>query len=106
MNTTAARVDLTKSPYRVLAGLVARLPAYQRRDVDQLHGQAIAYVWGWQDAGGAPKDTQVSTEFGYAYGIHAARFAVGVVSFRPSIQDAYQRWIQTGNVERERYPNT
>lgn len=78
----------------------ARVPERERGTVDRLCSQAVAYVWGFQDAGGEVKDTNRSTEFGYAYGIVAAKFAWmrNGLGSRPPIQDAWKSWQNYGEI--------
>jgi hypothetical protein len=81
-----------KSVFEEYWALRATLSPAYRADVDFSHGQGVAYVWGRQDAGESPKDTGESTEFGNAYGLHAARYAAQLISFRRNIRDAFERW--------------
>lgn len=63
-----------------------------RKQVEILAAQATGYVWGRQDAGESARDTGYSADFGYAYGIHAAEYALGLSSSRRNIQDAFNRF--------------
>lgn len=79
---------------------LADVPEGSRATVDRLRSQAVSYVWGFQDAGGAVKDTDISTEFGYAYGIVAAKYEWmrdGLGS-RPPIKDAWRSWQAYGEI--------
>jgi hypothetical protein len=76
------------------------VPEREVATVERLCSQAVSYVWGFQDAGGEVKDTERSTEFGYAYGVVAAKCAWmrdGLGS-RPPIQDAWKSWQQYGEI--------
>lgn len=79
---------------------LAQAPEHALAEVDRLCSQAVSYVWGFQDAGGEVKDTERSTEFGYAYGVAAARYATpGTgVGMRPPIQDAWASWQAHGEI--------
>lgn len=72
-------------------------PEDLRRGVDRLQAQAVAYVWGWQDAGGARKETDVSIDFGYAYGIVAAMHAQDKAN-RPDIASAWVSYQECGEI--------
>ncbi len=68
------------------------LTAEKRGNAELLHAQAVAYVWGFQDAGGEDHDTARSSLFGNAYGLVAARFEAEEIHFRPPITDAWRSW--------------
>lgn len=89
----------SRSDFAVLHAMVAKMGPLKAREVNELTAQAIAYVWGYQDASGG-RDTDESWQFGNAYGIHAARFALELSSSRRSIQDAFRNWRATGTVGR------
>lgn len=76
------------------------LPAFVQSEALSLSGQALAYVWGWQDAGGAPHDPNCAPRFADAYGVHVARYAKGLVSFRVSLQAAWTQWLAGQPIER------
>lgn len=79
---------------------LADVPETARATVDRLCSQAVAYVWGFQDAGGTVRDPERSAEFGYAYGIVAAKYEWqrdGLGS-RPAIQDAWRSWQEYGEI--------
>lgn len=79
---------------------LADVPEVSRATVERLCSQAVSYVWGFQDAGGEVKDTERSTEFGYAYGIVAAKYEWmrNGLGSRPPIQDAWRSWQQFGEI--------
>lgn len=73
-----------------------------RREVQDLHGQAIAYVWGWLDALGV-NDANLCPfggywEFGAAYGFYALEYAQGKRHCRSPIQQCFRQWKATGSV--------
>jgi hypothetical protein len=94
----AVREDF--SVYNRHLASVALVPEHARATVRTLTDQAIAYVWGFQDAGGEVRDTQRSTEFGWAYGTVAAKFEwqSGGMGSRPPIQDAWRSWQEHGEI--------
>lgn len=79
-------------------GIGSRGQEYLRDEAGRLCSQAVSYVWGFQDAGGEVKDTARSTEFGYAYGVVAAKYAAGRLPSRPPIQDAWRSWQSHGEI--------
>lgn len=85
--------------FRELTERLDNLRPLTRENVKSLWGQAIGYVWGWQDAGGAPVDSDVSWRFGLAYGWHAYRYATEMQGYRRNIRDAFQRWTSTGTID-------
>jgi hypothetical protein len=90
-------VNLVKSNWRVVYGFMASLSPPRRERVDALIGQAIGYVWGWQDAGGAvPElanvDASVPWEFGYHYGRIVAEVEAGIRSGHGAIQSEWSTW--------------
>lgn len=74
------------------------VPESRMRTVIVLEAQALAYVWGFQDAGGEVRDTARSTEFAWAYGTIAARYESGKDGMRPPIQDAWKSWNEFGEI--------
>lgn len=60
-----------------------------RTGVIVLQSQATAYAWGREDGGNGRND---SYDFGMAYGILSAEYAMERRTFRPNIRDAYKRW--------------
>lgn len=58
--------------------------------------QAMAYVWGWEDAGRARvavaygRDVHADHEFAYMYGIVAIMYDMDMIHSRPSIRDAWR----------------
>jgi hypothetical protein len=90
-------IDSISSAYVRYHDAIDLVPARERASVDRLCSQAVSYVWGFQDAGGEVKDTERSTEFGYAYGLVAAKFASGMCA-RPPIQDAWHSWQAHGEI--------
>ncbi len=99
MTTATATVSLVKNQFSVMISLLARVPKFKQGEVKELHAQAIGYVWGWQDARGE-HDTSVSWDFGIAYCIHAAYFALEVNSFRRPIHEAFKSWQEFGEIRR------
>lgn len=89
--------------YVRLQAMRAGVAASHDREVDGLHGQAVAYVWGREDGEGR-SSADDSWLFGNAYGLLAAEFACEWLPFRPNIRDAFERWVASGDVlpERER----
>lgn len=79
---------------------LADVPPHVLPTVERLCSQAVSYVWGFQDAGGDVKDTERSTEFGYAYGVVAAKYEryVAGIGSRPPIQDAWRSWQAYGEI--------
>lgn len=84
--------------YTTFHSLADELTGFKAAEVNRLMDQAISYVWGFQDAGGEVKDTQRSTEFGWAYGVVAARFVREESGSRPPIQDAWRSWQEHGEI--------
>jgi len=68
------------------------------RRVDRQASQATAYVWGFQDAGGEPRDTGRASEFGWAYGTIVARHVTDRLGALPSIPEAWQSWRVHGEI--------
>jgi hypothetical protein len=65
---------------------IAKTKAERRRD------QAIAYVWGRQDAGDGDKDTDVSIQFGtFCFG-RAYEYHSGASSFLNNIKSEWEEW--------------
>ncbi len=59
--------------------------------------QAMAYVWGWQDAlGVGARNTGWSLDFGTAYAVYAADSAG---KSRMSIPNAFTQWNETGEIK-------
>jgi hypothetical protein len=73
--------------------LLAGMTETERTNVECLRAQSIGYVWGRQDAGESPKDTGASTDFGYVYGLHCARYSRGVSGFRKTVRDVFEAWV-------------
>lgn len=78
---------------------LAALNVSARREVEQLKAQALAYVWGFQDAGEVC-DTDESMRFADAYGLHALDYAEGKRSCRHNLRDSYESWRKSGIIER------
>lgn len=95
MPTFVDRTDALSFAYHALQ---VRLTASDERTVDFFRGQATAYVWGRQDAGEDARDTGYSIDFGYAYGIHAARYALGEIGCRTNFERAFREFKSTGEV--------
>lgn len=72
----------------------------RREDVNRAKAQAIAYVWGIQDATREQCDTEESISFGDAYGWHALEFAEERSCSQLNIRDAYRAWKVTGVIAR------
>lgn len=95
----AVPADLTSlSADRFNAARAAVTMPSKLETIHTLQAQAIAYVWGWQDAGGDVKDTERSSAFGWAYGTVAALYESGSIGSRPPIQDAWQSFRQHGEI--------
>lgn len=95
-STVAPAVE--ESAYTRFNALLDKLSGHARDEADRLCSQAVSYVWGFQDAGGEVKDTNRSTEFGYAYGIVRAKCALSMISSAPPIQDAWKSWQEFGEI--------
>jgi hypothetical protein len=95
MPTPLDRKEELALQYRKLAD---RLSESDARTVDFLRGQAVSYVWGRQDAGESGRDTAYSNMFGYAYGIQAARFVLGEIGTRTTIENAFLSFRNYGAV--------
>jgi hypothetical protein len=81
------------SRYRALLAELKDTYPGKVTDVEHLYGQAMAYVWGRQDAlGQGAKDTGWSMEFAAVYGAHAAEYELGRTGMRDNIQAVYDRW--------------
>jgi hypothetical protein len=79
---------------RTFFELRAKLPAGPILErVNELVGQALAYVWGWQDAKNDAKDSGQASEFAYAYGVARARVDLGQASSCPAIHEAWKSWM-------------
>lgn len=90
-------VTLEKSPWHLLVRLRAELSESGIRIVEDLRGQATAYVWGRQDASedaGLTKDTAFSVDFGVAFAIHAAEYELGRRGHRLNVRSAYDRYVK------------
>lgn len=85
--------------YAEYRAALERVPEYRRIDVEILEAQAVSYVWGRQDAGESVRDTGWSTDFGHAYGLHAARFAASEICYRMNIERAFLRWREGKPIE-------
>lgn len=90
--------DRVSSAFDRYRDALENVPAHARPTVDMLCSQAVAYVWGWQDAGGEVRNTERSTEFGYAYGTVVARYEARWISSYPPIQDAWRSWQEHGEI--------
>lgn len=64
-----------------------------RREVTNLQQLATGYAWGYQDACGT-KDTTAAQDFSYAYGEHAAHYALERTAFRRNVPDCYKLWVE------------
>jgi hypothetical protein len=82
--------------------VLAMVPSADRATVDTLYGQAMAYVWGRQDAGEGTRDTGDSQQFADAYGRHAAAYALGMIGMRSPIQEAFLIWRDGGTISTPR----
>lgn len=67
------------------------LTTEQCHAVNYARGQATAYVWGWQDAGGS-RDSGYSLDFGDAFARVKAEYVAGRRGSMPSIQAAFNEW--------------
>lgn len=89
-------VKLIKSDWRIVAGYLARWHTLGLRrriaEADGLIMQAMGYVWGWQDAGGDPKDSQHAWDFAYWYGVKVVEYMAEQRHSRGPVQDEWQRW--------------
>lgn len=89
---------MSTSTWTAFENARADVPESRMRTVTVLEAQALAYVWGFQDAGGEVKDSSRATEFAWAYGIIAAHYESGKASSRPPIQDAWRSWNEFGEI--------
>lgn len=79
----------------------------QRTEALTLRGQAVGYVWGYQDGSrSAERDTDTSIAFGYAFGIHALMHIREAAPSRRNIGDAYRAWCLSGDVNGDLYPTS
>lgn len=89
-------VSLIKSDWRIVLGYFARWHASgEQRRIHAVDGsimQAMGYVWGWQDAGGDPKDTQHAWDFGYWHGVKVCEYRAEVRHSLGPVQDEWQRY--------------
>lgn len=86
------------SEYETFNALMASLPTDRRVDVARLQSQAMAYVWGREDAGEARRGDNASWDFCYAYGAHAAEYALERRGSRWSIRHAWDVWSTGGTI--------
>jgi hypothetical protein len=74
----------------------------ERAPASCLHAWQLAagYVWGRQDAGDLPKDTQQATDFADAYAARQQAYNDGNsgVGSMPNVKDAFDTWRRTGKV--------
>lgn len=89
--------------FREFRDAVAELHTRQGALVDSLAGQAMAYVWGWQDAGNGDRDSALAWQFHIAYGWHAYLYAAEKIGFRRPIQDAWKLWRDGTNLNVSEY---
>jgi hypothetical protein len=82
--------------------ILPTLPEGKKNVVHMAIAQAMGYVWGWQDGGASPKDSDVAWNFAYAYGVHEAEFQAEKRSSRYPIRDAFTSWLAHGEI-RDRY---
>lgn len=82
-------------------GVLEGVPESARPNVEQLTAKAMGYVWGWQDAGGADRNSVDAMDFAYAFGIHAARFESAKAFTMMPIQDAFSSWRKHGDIRSE-----
>ena len=89
-----------ESPYGQFILAVTGLSEHLREEVQSLRGQALSYVWGWEDASGVRnvRTDHDSWHFANAYGLYAAEFAAGKRSSRSPIQQCWKQWKATGSV--------
>jgi hypothetical protein len=64
------------------------------RHAEMARGQAMAYIWGRQDAGESARDTGYSGVFGAVYAV--ADYLTN--GYADSIQSAYHEWHATGRL--------
>lgn len=100
-------VSLGKSDWRIVHGMMVHFGAAGRpsavQRVDTATAQAIAYVWGWQDAGGKLPDLRdgnksASWEFGYFYGRKVAEMEAYLITSHGSIQSEWEGWCEQWEV--------
>jgi hypothetical protein len=86
--------------YATMRAMILALSDSQRKRVEYAGGQAMAYVWGRQDAlGTGARDTGWSTDFAHVYMMHDARYVTEQVGYRRNIQAAYDRWVTGQPIE-------
>jgi len=71
-----------------------------RRDMaaEYARGEATAYIWGWQDAGGDGKDTGYSIAFGRMFGELKRLHMAEEVSGLGNIERTFQQWREHRSV--------
>jgi hypothetical protein len=80
------------------------LTTNQKYDLDMFEFQAIAYVWGWQDASNTGANaTGWATKFGQTYRAHALAAMRSEISVRHSIPVAHAYYRAGRSIERESY---
>lgn len=92
--------------YAIYHALLERVKAFgvgAYAEVTELEAVARGYVWGVEDTQGHRlSDRVASWDFSHIYGYYAARYALGEITHRRPVQDAYKCWMAGHNVyERE-----
>lgn len=75
------------------------LPVGQRHQVETSYQQALAYVWGRQDAGEGECDTTVSERFAEAFAQAKFNFVTEKHYCMTNLRDAYESWTRTGKID-------
>lgn len=88
------------------------LPQSGRMQAEFMRGQALAYVWGWQDGRSDlhktynlgkitsvyRADSEVADAFSWAYATVVALMEAHTITNRPPIQDAWRSWLEHGEI--------
>ncbi|SFI80654.1 hypothetical protein SAMN05216275_10539 [Streptosporangium canum] len=85
--------------YREMAKISLELPDWKSSQAFVLSEQACAYVWGFQDASGEPKNSDEAWDFSMAYWAHALDFLSEKSPVRISIPKAFKVWRETGEIK-------
>lgn len=93
-----ARVSLRKSDFHVVTRYLATATPARKLDIEIRLAQAIAYVWGWADAGRyvpvLPSDEGgAAWVFGYRHARQYAERLNGGRGMIPSIHDAWAAFL-------------
>jgi hypothetical protein len=79
-----------------LMDLTAGLAEEKRKGIETAYAQAMAYVWGRQDAGESTKDTAYSLAFAAAFATRKHAYLTEQVWTMPNLHDAFVEWRESG----------